>query len=100
MTATPDYRELVTAVIGPEVADAGLDDETVRRIEAGEIDDWLAALAGSGLFDKPTLAGIGARWRSDPRLLVELLLEHADDLTRRRLAALRPAGGSRASRIG
>lgn len=99
MTATPDYRELVTAVIGPEVAEAGLDDETVRRIEAGEVGEWLAALADSGLFDKAALAEIGASWRRDPRVLVEVLLAEADDLTRRRLAALRPAG-NRSSRIG
>ncbi|MFQ6393252.1 hypothetical protein ACLMAJ_07360 [Nocardia sp. KC 131] len=49
----------------------------------------MADRAGSfgGIFDKQALATVTEQWRRDPLILLDALLDEADDVTRRRCLA-------------
>ncbi|WP_345341246.1 hypothetical protein, partial [Rhodococcus olei] len=68
------------------VAD-GIADDAVDRIHRGEIDDWVRALAWSGLFTNLVVASAAHAWRRDPRSLLDALLGAADEVTVRRVDA-------------
>ncbi|MGY2117745.1 hypothetical protein ACW9HR_27885 [Nocardia gipuzkoensis] len=59
----------------------------LRRVYAGEHEEWLNALDRSGVFGKEAPAGLADIWRRDPRELLEALLAEADDVARRRCLA-------------
>ncbi|MEV6428888.1 hypothetical protein [Nocardia sp. NPDC051463] len=84
---SPDYRELIAAMFSPEFVDGGSDASVLRRIHAGQFGEWLTALDRSGVFDKAALATVAEQWRQDPLILLDALLEEADDVTRRRCLA-------------
>ncbi|MFI6363533.1 hypothetical protein ACIBG0_12380 [Nocardia sp. NPDC050630] len=79
-----DYRDLVAAVFSYEFVDGGIDPDSLRRIHAGEIAEWVTALDRSGMFGKTAIATLSDKWQRDPRLLLEALLDDVDDVTRRR----------------
>ncbi|WP_433713714.1 hypothetical protein ACQP2U_05705 [Nocardia sp. CA-084685] len=79
-----DYRDLVAAVFSYEFVDGGIDPDSLRRIHAGEIAEWVTALDRSGMFGKTAIATLSEQWQRDPRLLLEALLDEVDDVTRRR----------------
>ncbi|WP_063038727.1 hypothetical protein [Nocardia pseudovaccinii] len=81
---SPDYRDLVAAVFSYEVLDGGIDPDSLRRIHAGDIAEWVTALDRSGMFGKTVIATLTDEWQRTPRLLLEALLEDVDDVTRRR----------------
>ena len=81
---SPDYRELIAALFADEFPDGVVDVAVLRRIHAGELDEWRTALDRSGLFDKAALATIAEQWRADPGVLLNALLSASDDVTRRR----------------
>ncbi|MFD0365695.1 hypothetical protein ACFQZZ_30025 [Nocardia sp. GCM10030253] len=84
---SPDYRELVAAMFSHEFVDGGIDESVLRRIHAGRFDEWITALDRSGVFDKAALATVAEQWRRDPLVLLDALLDEADDVTRRRCLA-------------
>ncbi|MFC4377602.1 hypothetical protein ACFO5K_26330 [Nocardia halotolerans] len=80
-----DRAELVEGLLAAEFAD--IDADAMRRVHAGEHDEWLSALEATGLFGRTTLADIADCWTAEPRLLRDALLAEADEFTRRRCLA-------------
>ena len=74
----------VAAMFSYEFQDGGVDYDTIEMIHRGDVHEWVAALAQSGLFDKATVVEAEHSWKSRPRLLLDLLLHEADEMTRRR----------------
>ncbi len=81
---SPDYRDLVGAVFSYEFVDGGIDPDSLRRIHTGEITEWITALDRSGMFGKTVIATLSEQWQSNPRLLLDTLLDEVDDVSRRR----------------
>ncbi|MEV6273664.1 hypothetical protein [Nocardia sp. NPDC051832] len=79
---SPNYRELVAALFADEFAEVEV--SVLRRIHAGDFEEWLTALDRSGLFGKDALATIAEQWRADPRLLLDALLSTSGEVARRR----------------
>ncbi|MBF6162277.1 hypothetical protein IU412_18765 [Nocardia cyriacigeorgica] len=96
-------RELVAAMLSAEFVDGGVDPAALRRVHAGEHAEWALALDRSGMFGTDTVAAVTARWREDPRVLLDALLTEADDVTRRRCltawAALDDGGAGTRARM-
>lgn len=83
---------IVQAILGCEFD--GLDsDTTVATIRSGRMDDWVQAVADSGMFPRQTVDRIAASWRADPDLLVEAVFADADEVTRRRVGCCLGRGG-------
>lgn len=83
----PSRRELVAAMFSSEFVEDGIDPDVLRRVHAGEHEEWLTALDRSGVFDKETRAELADLWQREPRELLEALLADADDVARRRCLA-------------
>jgi hypothetical protein len=83
----PSRRELVAAMFSSEFVEGGIDPDVLRRVHAGEHEEWLTALDRSGVFGKEALAELADLWRREPRELLEALLADADDVARRRCLA-------------
>ncbi|MEV4240011.1 hypothetical protein AB0J47_33095 [Nocardia sp. NPDC049737] len=81
---SPDYRDLVAAVFSYEVVDGGIDPDSLRRIHAGDIAEWITALDRSGMFGKTAITTLSDQWHRNPRLLLDALLDDVDDVTRHR----------------
>ncbi|WP_330252476.1 hypothetical protein OG874_41480 [Nocardia sp. NBC_00565] len=81
---SPDYRELVAAVFSYEFVDGGIDPDALRRIHAGDLQEWITALDRCGMFGKTAIATLSEQWHRDPRILLDALLDELDDVTRRR----------------
>ncbi|EME22331.1 hypothetical protein [Rhodococcus triatomae] len=83
---------IVRAVFAYEFDDQDtVDTEAVDAIRMGEIDDWLRAVADSGLLTNDVVRDLEVAWRMDPELLVEALLDGADEVTARRIRSSRVA---------
>ncbi|GAA4471498.1 hypothetical protein GCM10023094_02320 [Rhodococcus olei] len=67
----------------------GLDATAVAAIRVGRTDRWVRSVADSGLFTERDVRRVEAAWRADPELLVDALLDGADEVTRRRCTARR-----------
>ncbi|MGW4339716.1 hypothetical protein ACWEK5_44085 [Rhodococcus koreensis] len=80
--------DLVAAVIAVDTSDGSLDVDAVERIRQRQFDDWVLAAARSGLFTAGGIDTLVQCWRADPRSLLDALLAHSDDLTRRRYQAI------------
>ncbi len=83
----PSRRELVAAMFSSEFVEGGIDPDALRRVHAGEHEEWLTALDRSGVFGNEALAELTDLWRREPRELLEALLADADDVARRRCLA-------------
>ncbi|MEV5838543.1 hypothetical protein [Nocardia sp. NPDC052112] len=94
---SPDYRDLVAAVFSYEVVDGGIDPDSMRRIHAGEVTEWITALDRSGMFGKTAITTLSDQWQRNPRLLLDALLDEVDDVTRRRCLVAWSALDSRPS---
>lgn len=64
---------IVRAIFGYEFDDAGAVDAAVATIRSGRLDEWVLALADSGMFPRHAVDRIEAAWRADPDLLVETI---------------------------
>jgi hypothetical protein len=83
---------IVRAIFAYEFDDQDtVDTNAVDAIRMGEIDDWLQAVADSGLLSNDAVRDLESAWRIDPELLVEALLDGADEVTARRVRANRVA---------
>ncbi|MCQ4118608.1 hypothetical protein [Rhodococcus tibetensis] len=76
--------DYVTATFSRDFGAEGFDYDTVERIHSGEFDEWMSALAQSGLFTNRTIAHARQRWQDDPRSLLDTLLTNADEMTVKR----------------
>ncbi|MFD1811835.1 hypothetical protein [Rhodococcus gannanensis] len=81
---------IVRAIFAYEFDDQDtVDTNAVDAIRMGEIDDWLRAVADSGLLSNDAVRDLESAWRIDPELLVEALLDGVDEVTARRVRANR-----------
>lgn len=74
----------VAAMFSYEFQDGGVDYDTIEAIHRGDVHEWAAALAQSGLFERATVEDAEDTWRRQPKLLFDMLLLDADEVTRRR----------------
>lgn len=74
----------VSAMFSYEFQDGGIDYDTIESIHRGDVDEWVTALAQSGLFERSTVLDAEYTWKYRPRLLLDMLLCDADEMTRRR----------------
>ncbi|MGA9872272.1 MAG: hypothetical protein WBQ44_14175 [Rhodococcus sp. (in: high G+C Gram-positive bacteria)] len=74
----------VAAMFSYEFQDGGVDYDTIEAIHRGEVAEWVSALAHSGIVENATVAEVESTWRQRPRLLLDMLLLDADEMTRRR----------------
>ncbi|AYJ52144.1 hypothetical protein [Rhodococcus sp. P1Y] len=74
----------VAAMFSYEFQDGGVDYDTIETVHRGEIGEWVDALTLSGLFERATVLDAEDTWRQQPRLLLDMLLLDADEMTRRR----------------
>lgn len=76
--------DYVAAMFSYEFQDGGVEYDTIEAIHRGDVQEWATALAQSGLFERTTVLDAEATWKRRPRLLFDLLLQGADEMTRRR----------------
>lgn len=76
--------DYVAAMFSYEFQDGGVAYDTIEAIHRGQVRDWVVALSRSGLFDRATVLDAEAVWSTRPRLLLDLLLQGVDEMTRRR----------------
>lgn len=74
----------VAAMFSYEFHGSGVDYDTIETVHRGDVGEWVTALAQSGLFDQATITDAETTWRLRPRLLLDMLLLDADEVTRRR----------------
>ncbi|WP_338886083.1 hypothetical protein [Rhodococcus sovatensis] len=74
----------VAAMFSYEFQDGGVEYDTIESIHRGDVGEWVTALAQSGLFEKATVLEAEDTWKQQPRLLLDMLLLDADEVTRRR----------------
>lgn len=79
-----NVRELMTAMFCYEFADGRVDYDTIEQIHRGDVTEWVSAVDRSGLFDPGTVCAIREKWRREPKLLLDILLADADEMTVRR----------------
>ena len=76
--------DLVSAMFSYEFLDGGVSYDAIERIHQGDVDDWVSAIAQSGLLGNDVCTSIRDMWRRDPQTLFDLLLGDADEMTIRR----------------
>ena len=79
-----ESNSYLAAIFSYDFLDEHIGDETIARIHLGEIDDWIHDLAASGLFSSTEVRAAELAWRKNPRLLLDALLEDADEVSVRR----------------
>nr|WP_296775319.1 hypothetical protein [Rhodococcus sp. (in: high G+C Gram-positive bacteria)] len=84
MDQHPTSWNFVAAMFSYEFQGGGVDYDTIETIHRGDVGEWTDALAQCGLFERATIADAEAAWRQQPRLLLDMLLLDADEVTRRR----------------
>ncbi|MFC7447464.1 hypothetical protein [Rhodococcus daqingensis] len=93
----------VAAMFSRDFVEGGFDHDAVEGIHCGEFDEWILAVARSGLLSDKEVAGVAHAWQRDPKLLLDALLVDADEVTRRRCesawGALDRAAERRASAV-
>ncbi|MFF0817090.1 hypothetical protein ACFYVR_18305 [Rhodococcus sp. NPDC003318] len=76
--------DFVTATFSHDFVADGYDHDSVERIHRGDIDEWIHALAQSGLFTNLAVTSASESWRDDPHTLLDALLADADEVTVKR----------------
>ncbi|WP_072688299.1 hypothetical protein [Rhodococcus marinonascens] len=83
-TSHRDPSSYISAMFSYEFFDNGVDYASIERIHRGEFDEWISALAGSGLFTNNEVRSMHQAWHLDPGTLLDALLADADEVTARR----------------
>jgi hypothetical protein len=78
------WSDCVAALFSYEFVTGGVDYDTVEAIHRGQVDDWVGALGRSGLFTDDAIAEYSVAWSEQPKLLFDILLRDADEVTARR----------------
>ena len=90
MAVTSAIDGIVRAIFAYEFDDLdSVDPDAVDAIRAGKLDDWVCAVADSGLLANDMVRDLEAAWRGNPELLVDALLDGSDEVTSRRVRATR-----------
>lgn len=85
-SARVDAWSYVAAMFSYEFLGGGVDYDTIEAVHRGDVDEWVDALAHSGLFENATVAEIAAAWHREPKLLFDMLVRDADEMTAKRCA--------------
>ena len=67
-------HDYITAAFSRDFVAEGYDHDTVERIHHGVFDEWIHALAQSGLFTNHAVANAPHRWKDNPHSLLDALL--------------------------
>jgi hypothetical protein len=78
------HGDYVAAMFSHDFVEGGFDLDAVERIRRGVFEEWISAVARSGVFSDREVAGVVEAWRRDPKSLLDALLQDADEVTRRR----------------
>ncbi|MGC0363136.1 hypothetical protein ABH922_001120 [Rhodococcus sp. 27YEA15] len=73
-----------SAIFAYDFLDKGVGYETIARIHRGEIGEWISDLEASGLFSSAEIHAAELAWQENPRLLMNALLEDADEVSVKR----------------
>ncbi|ABH00443.1 conserved hypothetical protein (plasmid) [Rhodococcus jostii RHA1] len=76
--------DYITAAFSRDFVAEGYDHDTVERIHHSVFDEWIRALAQSGLFTNHAVANAAHRWKDNPHSLLDALLADADEITVKR----------------
>lgn len=76
--------DYVAAMFSYEFQGGGVDYDTIETLHRGDVHEWVVALEQSGLFERTTIADAETEWKRRPRLLLDMLLLDADEMTRKR----------------
>lgn len=82
---TSPTEDLVNAVLASEWDGGEIDVYAIDLVRDGDLECWRDALSDSGLFTDQAIVSIVDTWRRDPEVLVDALLDGADEVSRRRL---------------
>lgn len=74
----------VAAMFSYEFLDGGVEYDTIEAIHRGDVTEWVVALAHSGMFESSTVIEAEHTWQRRPRLLLDMLLRDADEMTCKR----------------
>ncbi|MDI9919273.1 hypothetical protein [Rhodococcus sp. IEGM 1379] len=72
------------AIFSYDFLDEHLGYETISKIHRGDIAEWIRDLEASGLFSAAEVRAAELAWRTNPRLLLDALLEDADEVSVKR----------------
>ncbi|MFE3289442.1 hypothetical protein [Rhodococcus sp. NPDC059234] len=82
--------DMVRAILAYEFEDLDtVDAGAIDDIRAGFLDDWVLSISTSGMLSERIVAEVERAWRFDPELLVDALLDGADEVSRRRFKGSR-----------
>ncbi|MFD4369665.1 hypothetical protein [Rhodococcus sp. NPDC058521] len=84
IATTGDAHSYVSAMFSDEFVDGGVDYDMIEQIHRGDFDEWLFAVAGSGLFTNSEVATMEREWQQSPKAFLDALLAEADEITRKR----------------
>lgn len=84
VSASNCIEDYVAAMFSYEFLDGGVDYNALERIHRGDVNDWVSAVAGSGLFTNDQVGRIDASWDRNPKTLLTALLSEADEMTVKR----------------
>lgn len=79
-----ESNSYLAAIFSYDFLDEHIGYETIARIHRGEIDEWIHDLAASGLFSASEVRAAELAWHKNPRLLLDALLEDADEVSVKR----------------
>ncbi|MFD4268622.1 hypothetical protein [Rhodococcus sp. NPDC058481] len=77
-------RDYLAAMFSRDFVEGGFDVDAVEKIHGGVFDEWILAVARSGVLTNREVALVTESWRRDPRLLMDALLLDSDRVTRGR----------------
>ncbi|MFF2114313.1 hypothetical protein [Rhodococcus koreensis] len=76
--------DYITAAFSRDFVAEGYDHDAVERIHHGVFDEWIRALAQSGLFTNRAVADAAHCWNDNPHSLLDALLADADEIAVKR----------------
>ncbi|QNG18230.1 hypothetical protein G4H71_02770 [Rhodococcus triatomae] len=82
--SSTQHSAYLSAIFSYEFLDGGPAYDAIERIHSGDFGDWVEVLEGTGLLTRTEIDVLEAEWRRAPRLLLDLLLAEADEVTARR----------------
>ena len=90
MSVPTAVEGIVRAIFAYEFDDldiTGMGD--IDAIRQGRVENWVTVVSDAGLLSNDAVRDLNVAWRANPELLVDALLDGADEVTRRRLKSSR-----------
>ncbi|WP_305094549.1 hypothetical protein [Prescottella sp. R16] len=77
-------EDYIAATFAYEFMDGAVDMTAIERLHRGDVREWVAAVAASGLFTAAQIDRIDTGWRCNPKALLDALLAESDEVTVKR----------------